>query len=128
MKVGSQTKLNVSSTEDLHQKNVCDKSQPQHSPPSGSWRQAIFNRIHITSNNGSNSQKKSEINEKSENATKGDQKLIEMNEMPKKKSTKELRELWRSAIKQQMILNKMDKQNKRLQGMSFQYFKCIQFN
>ena len=110
MKVGSQTKLNFSSNEDLPQTETTKKRPP--SPPSGSWRQAIFNRIHMASNSSSPDDKKtSDRNSNSSNA-----KSYELNELPKKKTREELRQLWKSAIKQQMILNKMERQNKRLQG------------
>lgn len=113
MKVGSQTKLNFSSTEDLAQKTENSGKQPP-SPPSGSWRQAIFNRIHLSHNTGSPEGKKAS----DQRSGNGKDKTFEMNELPKKKTKEELRDLWRSAIKQQMILIKMDKQNQRLQGKS----------
>lgn len=60
-----------------------------------SWRQAIFNRI---------------TNEKKKAAA------IELVDLPKKKTKQEIRELWRSAIKQVIMLNKMERENKKLQG------------
>lgn len=61
--------------------------------PTGSWRQAIFNRV----------------------VTPG--KTDESDEREIRKRTKEeLRELWKKAINQQLLLIRMEKENARLRG------------
>lgn len=61
--------------------------------PSGSWRQAIFNRVVTPGKIDESDGKKSE-----------------------KKTKEELRELWRTAINQQILLIRMEKENARLRG------------
>jgi hypothetical protein len=108
MKVGSQTKLNHIVTDDSQQNSCKNGNNGSATQSSGSWRQAIFNRIHISSNKEAK-KVSPEIDDKSN-------KSLELSDIPKKKTKQELRDLWKSAIKQQIILSKMDKQNKRLQG------------
>lgn len=106
MKVGSQTKLNHLVTDDSQQNSCKNGINGSANQSSGSWRQAIFNRIH------SNKEAKKfspEIDDKSN-------KSLELYDIPKKKTKQELTDLWKSAIKQQIILNKMEKQNQILQG------------
>lgn len=114
MKVGSQTKLNHLIVDDSQQNSCKSGNNGSVSQPSGSWRQAIFNRIHISSNK-EGKKVLPEIDDKSS-------KSFELNDIPKKKTKQELREMWKSAIKQQIILNKMEKQNKRLQGLTYNLF------
>ncbi|CAG2179086.1 unnamed protein product [Oppiella nova] len=118
MKVGSQSKLNVSTPESTPNKSddSGSKGSPKGQGSQGqSWRQTIFNRIHMTGNGGAGSPQPSHKTRQSSDTS------YEMNAIicRKKRSREEIRELWRSAIRQQIILNKMDKQNQRLKGGTY---------
>ena len=69
------------------QDNVIEKET--NSTPVGSWRQAIFNRV-VTPG-------------------KSEEKGV-------KKNKKEYRELWKTAINQQILLIRMERENARLKG------------
>ncbi|CAG2116556.1 unnamed protein product, partial [Medioppia subpectinata] len=115
MKVGSKSNLNLTSdTAGDKLSGDTGSASPKsagNSQPSGqSWRQSIFNRIH---GGGTGSDQKRAVNTVEKSS-------VEMSPMgghrrARRRTRQELRELWRSAIRQQMLLNKMDKQNQSLQ-------------
>lgn len=80
------------------------KSPPQDSlvseqnnlTPSGSWRQAIFNQVVTPGKNDESDEKKA-----------------------KRKTKDELRSLWKTAINQQILLIRMEKENARLRGIFY---------
>ena len=74
--------------------------------PSGSWRQAILNRV-VTPQKDQNN-KGTLKNDSIDSAGK----LVPAT--PTKRSKEELRELWKKAINQQLILIRMEKENARL--------------
>ena len=78
---------------------------------SGSWRQAILNRV-VTPG-------KDKDNKDSDKSGISVNKNQQMN--VRKRSKEELRELWKKAINQQLILIRMEKENARLKG-KFQKF------
>ncbi|KAK6645189.1 hypothetical protein RUM43_001465 [Polyplax serrata] len=84
MKVGSINK--TPSIENLAHENPCQT-------PSGSWRQAIYNRV----------------------VTPGKADDLECRK-PKRKTKEEFRELWKTAINQQILLIRMEKENARLKA------------
>lgn len=71
-----------------------------------SWRQAILNRV-VTPNKDHDKE-----NDKSGNI--GIMKTPET--IPKRRTKQELRDLWKKAINQQVILIRMEKENARLRG------------
>lgn len=78
---------------------------------SGSWRQAILNRVVTPGKDKDNKD-----NDKSGmNIKKNQQTNV------RKKSKEELRDLWKKAINQQLILIRMEKENARLKR-KFQKF------
>lgn len=77
---------------------------------SGSWRQAILNRV-VTPG------KDQENKESAKNANSSVNKAQCAPVV--KKTREELRELWRKAINQQLILIRMEKENARLRGNLF---------
>lgn len=83
----------------------CDGNTEMHS--NGSWRQAILHRV-VTPN-----KEHDKKNGKSENS--------DANETPRAVAThrtrEELRDLWKKAINQQVILIRMEKENARLKGI-----------
>lgn len=71
-----------------------------------SWRQAILNRV-VTPNK----------DHEKENDKSGNISIIKTPQVPPKRRTKqELRDLWKKAINQQLILIRMEKENARLRG------------
>ncbi|XP_014210868.1 TBC1 domain family member 4 isoform X2 [Copidosoma floridanum] len=97
LKVGNSPKM--SPTEGEGSK---DKQHQQ----SGSWRQAILNRV-VTP--GKDQENKSDV----KNVNLSNINIAQL--MPaKKRSKEELRELWKKAINQQLILIRMEKENARL--------------
>lgn len=74
---------------------------------SGSWRQAILNRV-VTPG------KDQESREAAKNASLNINKARSAPAV--KRSKEELRELWKKAINQQLILIRMEKENARLRG------------
>lgn len=75
--------------------------------PKGSWRQAIFHRVQTPVQNNKHGvhNAKLEENGSSEDESKPQEK----------KSKEELRSLWRKAIIEQILLIRMEKENKKLQ-------------
>lgn len=67
-----------------------------------SWRQTILNRV-VTPNKDHNSTEIEKINKNSEMSVK-------------RRSKQELRDLWKKAINQQLILIRMEKENAKLRG------------
>ncbi|XP_054162990.1 TBC1 domain family member 1-like isoform X2 [Oppia nitens] len=108
MKVGSQSKLNEESVQKTTKLDDKTDSSTKDDSQSSSWRQSIFNRIHSTSNSSKHN---------NSNLLLNTNKTYEMNVMSghKHRSKQEIRDLWRSAIRQQMLLNKMNKQNQKIQ-------------
>lgn len=103
LKVGNSPK--ISPTEGESNK---DKQHQQ----SGSWRQAILNRV-VTPGKDQDNNNKHDF--KSVNL--GNAKNSLQQSTPAKKKTKEeLRDLWKKAINQQVILIRMEKENARLRG------------
>lgn len=71
-----------------------------------SWRQAILNRV-ITPN-------KDHEKESDKTGNIGNIKIPQT--PPKRRTKQELRDLWKKAINQQVILIRMEKENARLRG------------
>ena len=72
-----------------------------------SWRQAILNRV-VTPNK----------DHEKENDKPGNISIIKSPQVtPARRTKQELRELWKKAINQQLILIRMEKENARLRGM-----------
>lgn len=83
---------------------------------SGSWRQAILNRV-VTP--GKDQDNKEADKPGSVNFNKNNQGT------PPRRTKEELRELWRKAINQQVILIRMEKENTRLRGKEICSFHHI---
>lgn len=84
----------------------------------GSWRQTILNRV-VTPNKDLNAKEIEEV---------GNISIIKSSETPVKRRTKqELRDLWKKAINQQLILIRMEKENAKLRGKQRDliYLECI---
>ena len=77
------------------------KSTTTNQDEGSSWRHTIFGRI-----------ASSPSKDKKDNQTT----QVEMNTIVKKKTKSDYKNLWISAIKQTILLNKMEKENKLLQG------------
>lgn len=76
---------------------------------SGSWRQAILNRV-VTPGK----------DQESKDAAKNANSILNNKAQTTpatKRSREELRELWKKAINQQLILIRMEKENARLRGI-----------
>lgn len=87
--------------------------QHQQQLANGSWRQAILNRV-VTPN-------KDQQNGKDGSNLRSDVAKINQTVKPRKRTKEELRELWRNAINQQVILIRMEKENARLRGKNVHF-------
>lgn len=100
LKVGNSPKMSPTESEEASRLQA-----------SGSWRQAILNRVVTPAKD-----KDKEIDKSGINVIKNQQLNV------RKRTKEELRELWKKAINQQRILIRMEKENARLRGkLSFYY-------
>lgn len=107
-KLGNSPKMSPTESEKDY-----NNHQHQQQLANGSWRQAILNRV-VTPN-------KDQQNGKDGSNLRSDVAKINQTVKPRKRTKEELRELWRNAINQQVILIRMEKENARLRGKNVHF-------
>ncbi|EEC08002.1 RAB GTPase-activating protein, putative, partial [Ixodes scapularis] len=103
-------------------------SSTEESPlePGSSWRQAIFQRVHSSPNQGGQTRSRSSIANHGGRSSDGGPKAVRCNDAATpfqaspaagetRKTREELRGLWRKAIMEQILLIRMEKENRQLQ-------------
>lgn len=105
LKVGNSPKMSPTDT---------DGNNMMHA--NNSWRQTILSRV-VTPSKDHNAKE----NEKIENIDI----IKSSNAFVKRKTKQELRDLWKKAINQQLILIRMEKENAKLRGRDFFLYRLI---